>query len=54
MAKACPDGVIDVINLTDSLLEEFRKGLGNAGVRCHGVRVVEEKSAFARWGTRFD
>lgn len=54
LMKVHPDGTMNVINLTDALLEEFRKALGTAGVRCHGVRMVDEKSTFARWGTRFD
>jgi len=54
LIKVHPDGTMNVINLADALLEEFRKALGTAGVRCHGMRMVDEKSTFARWGTRFD
>jgi len=49
-----PDGLVNVINLADAILEAFRKGTINTPVRCYGVRMVDEKSAFDRWGTRFD
>lgn len=54
LVKVHPDGVVNVINLADSLLEEFRKATINKGVRCFGVRMVDERSTFERWGTRFD
>ena len=34
--------------------EEFRKAMINRGVRFYGVRMVDERSTFERWGTRFD
>jgi CheY-like chemotaxis protein len=52
--KGQPDGVVHVINLSPTLLEEFRKAMINKGVRFYGVRMVDEKSAFERWGTRFE
>ncbi|HYL82000.1 MAG TPA: hypothetical protein VEU07_14375, partial [Candidatus Acidoferrum sp.] len=54
LVKNHPDGVINIINLTDPVLEEFRKATINKGVRFFGVRMVEEKRTFERWGTRFD
>ncbi len=54
LAKVHPDGVVHVINLGDGILEEFRKATVNKGVRCYGVRMVDERSIFERWGTRFD
>ena len=54
LCKANPDGLIHVINLTPHLQDEFRKALINKGVRFYGVRMVDERSAFDRWGTRFD
>lgn len=54
LAKTHPDGVVNVINLADPVLEDFRKATINKGVRCSGVRMVDEKSTFERWGTRFD
>jgi hypothetical protein len=52
--KVNPDGLLHVINLTPSLQEEFRKAMINKGVRFYGVRMVDERSTFERWGTRFD
>jgi hypothetical protein len=46
--------VVNVINLSDAVLEAFRKATINKGVRCYGVRMVDERNTFARWGTRFD
>jgi DNA-binding response OmpR family regulator len=54
LCKSSPDGLIHVINLTPHLQDEFRKALINKGVRFYGVRMVDERSAFERWGTRFD
>jgi CheY-like chemotaxis protein len=54
LVKVHPDGLVNVINLADPMLEEFRKATINKGVRCHGVRTVDEKITFERWGTRFD
>jgi CheY-like chemotaxis protein len=54
LIKSTPDGLVHVINLTPSLQEEFRKAMINKGVRFYGVRMVDERSAFERWGTRFD
>ncbi len=54
LQKAHPDGVIDIINLSDHVLEEFRKATINKGVRFFGIRMVDEKGTFERWGTRFD
>ncbi len=54
LCKLHPNGVVNIINLADAILEEFRKGTINTRVRCYGVRMVDEKGAFARWGTRFD
>ncbi len=54
LQKLHPDGVIDIINLSDQVLEEFRKGTINKGVRFFGTRMVDERSTFERWGTRFD
>lgn len=54
LIKNNPDGVVHVINLTPPLQEEFRKAMINKGVRFYGVRMVDERSTFERWGTRFD
>jgi CheY-like chemotaxis protein len=54
LIKVNPDGLVHVINLTPSLQEEFRKAMINKGVRFYGVRMVDERSTFERWGTRFD
>jgi hypothetical protein len=54
LAQRHPDGVVNVINLSDPVLEAFRKATINKGVRCYGVRMVDERCTFARWGTRFD
>ncbi|MFB3819145.1 MAG: hypothetical protein ACE147_15885 [Candidatus Methylomirabilales bacterium] len=54
LAKHHPDGVIHIINLSQSLQEEFRKATISKGVRCYGIRMVDERSTFERWGTRFD
>jgi CheY-like chemotaxis protein len=54
LVKSHPDGVVHVINLTPALQEEFRKAMINKGVRFYGVRMVDERSTFERWGTRFD
>jgi len=54
LAKVHPTGVVHVINLTPTLQEEFRKAMINKGVRFYGVRMVDERSTFERWGTRFD
>jgi DNA-binding response OmpR family regulator len=54
LIKVNPDGLLHVINLTPSLQEEFRKAMINKGVRFYGVRMVDERSTFERWGTRFD
>ena len=54
LCKSAPDGLIHVINLAPQLQDDFRKALINKGVRFYGVRMVDERSAFERWGTRFD
>ena len=54
LVKTNPDGLVHVINLTPPLQEEFRKAMINKGVRFYGVRMVDERSTFERWGTRFD
>jgi CheY-like chemotaxis protein len=54
LAKAHPDGVVHVINLAEPVMEEFRKAEINKGVRCYGVRMVDERGTFERWGSRFD
>jgi DNA-binding response OmpR family regulator len=54
LVKSHPDGLVHVINLTPPLQEEFRKAMINKGVRFYGVRMVDERSTFERWGTRFD
>ncbi len=54
MAKQHADGTIHIINLAPALQEEFRKATINKGVRCYGIRMVDERSTFERWGTRFD
>jgi hypothetical protein len=54
LVKSHPDGVLHVINLTPALQEEFRKAMINKGVRFYGVRMVDERSTFERWGTRFE
>jgi hypothetical protein len=54
LVKNHSDGVLHVINLTPALQEEFRKAMINKGVRFYGVRMVDERSTFERWGTRFD
>jgi DNA-binding response OmpR family regulator len=54
LAKVHPDGAVHVINLAEPVLQEFRKATINKGVRCYGVRMVDERSTFERWGTRFD
>jgi CheY-like chemotaxis protein len=54
LVKSHPDGVVHVINLTPAIQEEFRKAMINKGVRFYGVRMVDERSTFERWGTRFD
>ncbi len=54
LVKVHPDGLVHVINLTPPLQEEFRKAMINKGVRFYGVRMVDERSTFERWGTRFD
>lgn len=54
LVKVHPDGVISIMNLAEPVLEEFRKATINKGVRFFGVRMVDERSTFERWGTRFD
>ena len=54
LVKIHPDGVMHILNLADSVLEDFRKATINKGVRFFGVRMVDEKSTFERWGTRFE
>ncbi len=54
LTKIHPDGLVHVINLTPALQEDFRKAMVNKGVRFYGVRMVDERSTFDRWGTRFD
>lgn len=54
LVKSHPDGVVHIINLDDGNLEEFRKAGINKGVRSYGVRMVDERSSFERWGSRFD
>jgi len=54
LVKSHSDGVVHVINLTPALQEEFRKAMINKGVRFYGVRMVDERSTFERWGTRFE
>lgn len=54
LVKNQPDGVMHIINLSPQLLEEFRKAMINKGIRFYGVRMVDERSTFERWGTRFD
>ncbi len=54
LIKINPDGLVHVINLTPALQEEFRKAMINKGVRFYGVRMVDERATFERWGTRFD
>jgi len=54
LIKSRPDGLLHVLNLTPALQEEFRKAMINKGVRFYGVRMVDERSTFERWGTRFD
>jgi CheY-like chemotaxis protein/anti-anti-sigma regulatory factor len=54
LVKSHPDGVMYIINLSPQLLEEFRKAMINKGIRFYGVRMVDERSTFERWGTRFD
>jgi DNA-binding response OmpR family regulator len=51
--KAMPNGQIHLINLSDTVLEEFRK-TPVMNVKYSGPRMVDEKSTFARWGTVFD
>jgi CheY-like chemotaxis protein/anti-anti-sigma regulatory factor len=54
LVKSQPDGVMHIINLSPQLLEEFRKAMINKGIRFYGVRMVDERSTFERWGTRFE
>jgi DNA-binding response OmpR family regulator len=54
LIKNYPDGLLHILNLTPALQEEFRKAMTNKGVRFYGVRMVDERSTFERWGTRFD
>jgi CheY-like chemotaxis protein/anti-anti-sigma regulatory factor len=54
LVKNQPEGVMHIINLSPQLLEEFRKAMINKGIRFYGVRMVDERSTFERWGTRFD
>jgi hypothetical protein len=49
-----PDGVIHIINLTENLLSEFTKVTVDTGIRCAGPRMVDVRSSFERWGSRFD
>jgi DNA-binding response OmpR family regulator len=52
LVKHYPEGLVHVINLTPALQEEFRKAMINKGVRFYGVRMVDERATFERWGTR--
>lgn len=54
MAKVHPEGLVHVINLTPALLSECRKAISNKAIRFYGARMVDERSAFERWGVRFD
>ena len=54
LSKNHPDGLMHILNLTPALQEEFRKAMSNKGVRFYGVRMVDERSTFERWGTRFE
>jgi DNA-binding response OmpR family regulator len=54
LTKSHADGLMHILNLTPALQEEFRKAMINKGVRFYGVRMVDERSTFERWGTRFE
>jgi len=54
LSKNHPDALMHILNLTPALQEEFRKAMSNKGVRFYGVRMVDERSTFERWGTRFE
>jgi CheY-like chemotaxis protein len=54
LIKSHPDGLLHILNLPPALQEEFRKAMSNKGVRFYGVRMVDERSTFERWGTRFE
>jgi len=49
-----PDGAIHIINLTENLLSEFTKVTVDTGIHCAGPRMVDLRSSFERWGSRFD
>jgi CheY-like chemotaxis protein/anti-anti-sigma regulatory factor len=54
LRRGQPDGVIHIINLPESLLAEFTKVTVDTGIRCSGPRMVDQRSNFERWGSRFD
>ena len=54
MVKLDPSGILHLINLSAGPLEEFRKAGVPKNVRCSGLRMVDERSTFEQWGTRFD
>jgi CheY-like chemotaxis protein len=54
LVKLHPEGLLHVINLAEELEGELRAALVGSGVRCYGVRMVDERRVFERWGSRFD
>ena len=54
LVKLHPEGILHVINLAEGLEGELREGLVGTVVRCYGVRMVDERRVFDRWGSRFD
>lgn len=54
LARRHGESAMSVINLSEQLLDEFKRAMPNKGVRFYGPRMVDQPGAFARWGTRFD
>ena len=54
LARRHTDSTVSVINLSEALLDEFKRAMPTKGVRLFGPRMVDQPATFARWGTRFD
>lgn len=54
LGKLHPNSTVTIINLSEALLDEFTRAMPNKGVRFYGPRMLDQATAFARWGTRFE
>jgi hypothetical protein len=54
LTKVHDGSAISVINLSDVLLDEFKRAIPNKGLRFCGPRMLDHSNSFARWNSRFE